>query len=69
MTDENQQRSAKSPQSLKAQVEARIREAKIKSFEGELKKKIEEMQSAENVYILKKEEVEHFMEDNAGLFE
>lgn len=69
MTEEvQQQKPAKSAAAIKASIEAQLKDAKVSAFKGDLKKMIEEMQSAEKVYLAKKSAVEEFMHDNAELF-
>lgn len=55
--------------SIQKKVEGDIRKAKLKSFEGKLKPLLEEIVKAEELVVLKREELVQLREDNASLFE
>jgi hypothetical protein len=68
MSEDQNNKPAKSPAAIKLQIELSLKQAKVKTFETELRKKIEEMQVAEKIFLAKKALVEDFMEDNSDLF-
>lgn len=60
---------SRSAASVKASIEGQLKQAKLKAFEGDLKKKVEELQAAEKIFRAKEQEVTEFMEQNSALFE
>lgn len=68
--NENKQKGGKiTAQSIQGKIEAEIKKSKVKGLEAKVKKLVEEINSAEGIVSMKKQELEHLFEDNADLLD
>lgn len=56
-------------QSIQAKVESEIRKGKLKGLEAKVKAKVEEIDAAEEVVKIKRQELQDLLEDNSALLD
>ena len=70
MSDDNQQKGGNATaKSITGKVENEIRKGKLKSLESKAKGIIEEINSAEAIVTMKKEELKHLFEDHSNILD